>query len=254
MLPKAKKSFGQNFLRDPAILKAIITASDIQEGEVVLEIGPGTGTLTQALVDAGAKVVAIELDKDLINDLESKFQNNITLVQGDILKHNISDLVHGSYKVVANIPYNITSPIIEKFLTESIRPDRMVFMVQREVADRIIAKPPNMSVLAVVCQIYAACKKVKNVPRKAFSPAPKVDSAVIQMDVFKDQEINPEEIIRLARIGFSSKRKQLQKNLATALPLDGAEIKKILTSIGLDEKVRAEALEIKDWVQFFKQL
>jgi len=252
MLPKAKKSFGQNFLTDKTVVKKILAAAEIVPGERVLEIGPGTGVLTEALVDAGASVVAVESDKDLIPALEEKFGDRIELIEGDILKlhHSVTPSLP-SYKLVANIPYNITSDVIQTFLTAAHKPSRMVLMVQREVADRIVAKPPRMSLLSVVCQLYADVKKVTNVPAGAFRPVPKVGSAVIQMDQ-KSETGDNERVIRLAKAGFSSKRKQLHNNLVSQGFSTSDEGKEQLKKLGLDPLARAETLTVENWVNLAK--
>ncbi len=261
MLPRAKKSYGQNFLVDQTAIAKIIQAAEIKKGEVVLEIGPGTGTLTKALVEAGAQVIAIEADTDLIPALQEQFGDRITLIHGDILTIDVArslgfardDRGKGKYKLIANIPYNITSAVIERFLTTSLRPSRMILMVQKEVADRITATPPQMSLLSVVCQMYAQCKRVAVVKAGAFRPMPKVDSAIVQFDLCTPDPLqtsplvrgrvtpDPERVIALAKRGFASKRKQLKSNL-------GKQIVPILQKLGLDEKVRAENLTIKQWI------
>ncbi len=260
MLPHAKKSLGQNFLIDASVVKKIIEAAGIQKGEKVLEIGPGTGLLTEALVAAGAQVIAIELDHDLIQPLKEKFGDRIELIEGDVLSpllnHSIiQSLNHFSYKLIANIPYNITSQIIERFLSHEPRPTQMILMVQKEVADRILAKPPQMSLLSIVSQIYAECSRVTNVKAGSFRPIPKVDSAVVKFDlgdqgvvaIEKTLHVATEKTIHLAKIGFSSPRKQLQNNLSGGLHRSSEEIKTALESIGLNPKIRAEGLTVHDW-------
>ena len=268
MLPKAKKQFGQNFLKDKGIVLKIIKAAEIVPGETVLEIGPGTGILTEALVAAGARVIAVEADRDLISPLREKFGDSIELVEGDIisLHRSIAPSLHDSsrpYKLVANIPYNITSKILETFLTSKTPPTRMVLMVQLEVADRIAAAPPDMSLLSVVCQAYADVKKVFNVSRTAFKPSPNVDSAVVRLDLYNDarrppltpppyeegKRVDPEKIIRLAKIGFSSRRKQLHRNLSASTIATSAAVKDALTKIGLPPEARAETLSVHNWIQ-----
>jgi len=274
MLPRAKKSFGQNFLVDETAVQKIIQAAEIKKGETVFEIGPGTGTLTQALVDAGARVIAIEADKDLIAPLKKRFGDRIELIYGDILDsvilnpsttlrvNSVKDLLDSrsfglrpqddsggdfSFKLISNIPYNITSPILERFLTSSPRPSRMVLMVQKEVADRITAKPPNMSLLSVVCQIYAKCERVTIVKAGAFRPIPKVDSAIIRLELYRPshpalQGKDPEKVISIAKKGFSSKRKQLKSNL-------GQHIAEKLEQIELNPKIRAQELTVENWIR-----
>jgi 16S rRNA (adenine1518-N6/adenine1519-N6)-dimethyltransferase len=253
MLPKAKKQFGQNFLINTNVVKRIIEAAEIKKGENVLEIGPGTGILTEALVEAGAKVVAVELDESLIDSLQEKFDEKIKLFLGNALKLELP-VKDKKFKLVANIPYNITSEIIEKFLSKSPRPTKMVLMVQREVADRITAKPPKMSLLSVVCQVYAKCQRVMVVKAGSFRPIPKVDSAVVQFDLKEKYEFDPEEVIKIAKIGFSSRRKQLHKNLSSSLKIDSEMIKEILEKMKIDPKVRAENLTVDEWVSLSEKM
>src|SRR3989338_6460523 len=181
---KAKKSLSQNFLQDQNVIRRIVEAAEIQKGETVLEIGPGTGVLTQALLDAGARVIAVERDEDLVPALRERFGESVAFVEGDILRFAQDPVLnHGKYKLVANLPYHITSPILERFLSHAPKPTRLVVMVQKEVADRIVGKPPRMSVLSVACQLYAEVKRLFVVPAGAFRPMPKVDSAVVCLDL-----------------------------------------------------------------------
>jgi 16S rRNA (adenine1518-N6/adenine1519-N6)-dimethyltransferase len=251
-LPIAKKSFGQNFLIDELVVKKIAIAADIQKGETVLEIGPGTGLLTSALIRYGAKVIAIELDHDFIDPLEEKFGDQIELVEGDVLKLHPLPVQDGAFKLVANIPYNITSPILEKFLAHGPHPTVMILMVQKEVADRIVAEPPQMSLLSVMCQLYAKCSRVLVVKAGSFRPIPKVDSAVVRFELLKPIP-QAERVIALAKAGFVSRRKQLHHNLLpfariTNPEMDAQKIKTILLDAHLDPKVRAENLTIHDWI------
>lgn len=254
MLPRAKKSFGQNFLVDSTAVQKIIAAAEIKKGETVLEIGPGTGVLTRALVDAGAYVIAVEADKDLIPPLQKAFGGQIELIHGDALSlnHSTTPRLHDfSYKLVANIPYNITSQVLERFLTTSPRPSRMVLMVQKEVAERITAQPPKMSLLSVICQLYAKCERISIVKAGAFRPIPKVDSAVVRLDLYNPKHPSlgardPEQAIALAKRGFHARRKQLKSNL-------GPAIVPVLTSLDIDPKARAETLTVKQWMNVSKK-
>ena len=218
MMPiRAKKSFSQNWLIDDGVLETIINTAKLKRGERVLEIGPGTGILTEALLDTGACVTAVEADKDLIEPLEKKFGGKITLVHDDIFSF-VSEPLHLSalspFHLVSNIPYNITSDILRVFLTSKSKPQQMILLLQREVVDRIVAKPPKMSLLSVVCQLYACCEKTVDVPRAAFRPIPKVDSAVVRLVPRKTgSDDEREKIIKIAKAGFSNPRKQLHGNL-----------------------------------------
>ncbi len=254
----AKKSFGQHFLHDHRVIEKIIAAAEITPGETVIEVGPGHGVLTKALVEAGAKVIAIEADRDLITELEVKFPQ-AKIIFSDVLKVDISDLSRISnfafrnYKVVANLPYNIASAVIEKFFTAPIPPSEMIVMVQKEVADRILAAPGEMSVLSVACQLYADVSRVTNVAPGAFSPPPKVESAVIRLET-KKRRIKNEEIIQLAKVGFSSRRKQLHGNLAAAQVASSEEVKRSLQALGLAATARAQELSVDNWAQLFEKL
>jgi 16S rRNA (adenine1518-N6/adenine1519-N6)-dimethyltransferase len=255
--PIAKKSYSQNFLKDQSVIQKIVAAAEIIEGDIVLEIGPGTGVLTRALVEAGAKVVAVEADQSLISPLQETFGEHATIVNADILSfmksaEQLSELgiKQGEYKLVANLPYAITSAILEQFLVHPPCPSRMIVMVQREVADRIVVKPGGMSVLSVMCQLYALCKRVVNVKASAFVPAPKVDSAVVRLDLKAQEGFDPESVISLAKQGFSARRKQLHHNLKAGYK----DVKEALVSIGLDPRVRAQELSVEDWVKLTEQI
>jgi 16S rRNA (adenine1518-N6/adenine1519-N6)-dimethyltransferase len=258
MLPKAKKSFGQNWLVDKTVVVKIINAADLSEGEDVLEIGPGTGLLTKELVNSGARVTAIEMDVQLIEPLREQFGDRLDLIQGDALLVDLPEQYSDySYKLIANIPYNITSDILRRYLTQHPKPSRMVLMVQNEVALRMVATPTDMSLLSVVCQSHASCKRVTRVPAGAFRPIPKVGSAVVQLDLFDANEkwgIEPEKIISLAKAGFASRRKQLHKNIAHTVGLSSDEVKKVLEDLGLNPLVRAQELSMENWVQLTHRL
>ncbi len=249
-LPRAKKSFSQNWLVDESVVRKIIVAAQIKKGEHVLEIGPGTGLLTRALVEAGARVTAIEADKDLIEPLHVKFGEQINLIFGDAL-HTNYQLPTTNYKLVANLPYSITSEILKHFLTNADQPSQMILMVQKEVAERIIATKGKMSLLSVACQLYGECSRVTNVPRGAFRPVPKVDSAVVKVDLQakKAMDFDPEQVILIAKMGFSSRRKQLHKNLSALPDISSDQVKKALEEMGLDPRLRAQDLSIEDWIR-----
>jgi len=261
-MQRAKKFFGQNWLVDASAVKKLVNSAQIVKGEQVLEIGPGTGIITQALLEAGAKVTAVELDHDLIEPLQQKFKDSITLVQGDILRIFESGqlLFSTPFKLVSSIPYNITSDILKLFLSTSNKPEMICLVVQKEVAERITAKPPHMSLLSVVCQVYAKCEYIDTIKAGAFRPIPKVDSAVIRLTLYTNGHpklygLGPEKVIRLARLGFSSKRKQLQKNLSS-LPLDKRpeDLKSFLEELGIASNIRAENLTVDEWIKMVGKL
>jgi len=252
----AKKSLGQNFLKDEKIIEGIFDVADVTSIDWVLEIGPGTGVLTKHLVDRAEKVMAVELDHMLIEDLRQQFEEakNITLVEGNILDINIQELLatsgfaeHG-YKIIANIPYYITAPIIRMLLSLKDQPLSMTLMVQDEVADRLSAKPGDMSMLSLMAQFYATVEKKILVPKESFEPVPKVNSAVICITPKRVYE--PEEdkkLFRLARVGFSARRKTLVNNLSSSLGVSKETVEAKLTELGLRNDIRAQALSVSDW-------
>jgi len=250
---RADKKLGQNFLQDPFALEAIADAAEIQPADIVLEIGPGLGSLTRYLAVAARQVIAVELDADLIPPLEAvtKSCSNIQIHHGDILKIAPSDLIHEpEYLVVANIPYYITSAIIRHLLENEPQPRRIVLTIQKEVADRICAKPGDMSLLALSVQIYGSPRIEKRIPANAFFPAPKVDSAVLCVDIYPESKIPPDLLdtfFKLIKAGFSQKRKTLRNSLSSGLHLSPAEVERLLTKAGIDPMRRAETLSIEEW-------
>lgn len=258
---KAKKSFGQNFLTDKNIVRKIVVAAEVGPGDLVLEIGPGQGILTEALLGVGARVIAVEADEDLIEPLKEKFDSRIDLIHGDILSEIVWKKIRvivgrKKYSIVANIPYNITSPIIEMLFRAEPRPERLTLMVQREVADRLLAVPPRTSVLSIACQLYAEGKKMMQVKRGAFTPAPKVDSTVVRLDLRTEWlgSVDPEAVLKIVKAGFSARRKQLHGNLAKAKICSSEKAKEILKKITLNEKSRAENLTPEEWIRLFLSL
>ncbi|EKE19877.1 MAG: dimethyladenosine transferase [uncultured bacterium] len=258
---KAKKSLGQNFLKDAEVLGRIIKSANLSSDDVVVEVGPGQGALTELLAGVCKKVIAIELDDRLIEPLHTKFvgDKNVEIIHDDILKLNLPALMEKqlkdnnatSYKVVANIPYYITAPIIRLFLETKIPPTEVMFMVQKEVAERICAKPGEMSILAVSVQYYARALFLFTVFKESFEPMPKVDSAIIHISRnIKDEQPSAEEtkkFFRVVKSGFSAKRKTLINNLANSLQLDKKHIEDALFSIGFAANTRAQELGVEDW-------
>ncbi|MEK7072513.1 MAG: 16S rRNA (adenine(1518)-N(6)/adenine(1519)-N(6))-dimethyltransferase RsmA [Patescibacteria group bacterium] len=250
------KSKGQNFLFDQNIVAKIIASADLDNKSSVLEIGPGLGVLTDHLIQKSGQVVAVELDKKLIGFLKNKYHqaDNLEIIEGDILKLDRASLkLVTPYKVVANLPYNITSNFIRNFLETKSPPTEMIIMIQKEVAQRIIAKPGEMSLLSLSVQFYAEPKILFEVSRNSFWPSPGVDSAVISLKLkdklaFTDHKL----FFKVAKIGFSAKRKQLHNNLANGLHLRSDQIKAIIKNIGLDEKIRAQDLVMEDWINLLK--
>lgn len=241
---------GQNFLNDSAVLEKIIKASELKKTDFVMEVGPGKGVLTEQLAKYAAKVVAIELDDKLIPELQKKFAEtkNVEIIHEDILKINIPKLVESSYKIIANIPYYITSPIIRLFLEQEIQPQEIFLMIQKEVAERIVAKAGKMSILTVSVQYYAQAEIMFFVSKNSFSPVPKVDSAIIKIVPNKkfEKEID-KKFFRVVKAGFSAKRKTLINNLSASLQLEKNFVAEKLKTAGLQPTVRAQELKISDW-------
>lgn len=258
-----KKSLGQNFLFDPAVLDRIVRAGEVQAEDTVLEIGPGAGSLTRALAQAAGQVVAVELDDRLLPVLAYTTGElpNVRVVHGDILKTDLGALFAErgvtTYKVVANIPYYITSNVIRHLLEAAIKPAMIVLTVQREVAQRICANPPEMSVLAVSVQAYGQPRLAGHIPAGAFYPAPDVDSAIVRIDLFEQPLITPDEaegFFEVVKAGFSQKRKQIRNALAGGLGRKNIEAEALLQGAGLDPSRRAETLSLPEWVNLYHHI
>lgn len=250
---RADKSLGQNFLQDPIALERIVTAAEITAQDTVLEIGPGLGSLTRYLAAAARHVTAVELDERLLPALEQVLApfSNVRIVQGDILKVPPAMLVSKSgYLVVANIPYYITSAVMRHLLSFSLRPRRMVLTIQREVAERICAEPGGLSLLALSVQIYGRPRIAAHIPAGAFYPVPNVDSAALRVDLFEQPIIDDESIeifFRLAKAGFSQKRKTLRNAMAAGLRMGATQVEALLRAAGIDPQRRAETVSLAEW-------
>ena len=243
-----KQSLGQNFLSDEGLLARIVAAADLSPDDEALEVGPGLGALTRPLARVARRVVAVELDGRLLPVLENELAGlgNVELVHGDVLQLDPADWFAASYVVVANVPYYITGAILRHLLSGRPRPRRLVLTVQREVADRLTARPPEMSLLAVSVQYYGRVRLVSTVKAGAFWPRPEVDSAVVRIDVDERHLANEAAFFRLIRAGFSEKRKQLKNNLR-GLGLGDEAIAAALAAAGIDGRRRAETLTIEEW-------
>jgi 16S rRNA (adenine1518-N6/adenine1519-N6)-dimethyltransferase len=252
------KSLGQNFLQDDSALRKIISVSKIAPSDTVLEIGPGLGSLTRYLAISAKEVIAVELDKSLLPILSSvvKGFENIRVIQGDILKIKIADLFKSdSYQVVANIPYYITSAIIRHLLESQPKPKSIVLTVQKEVAQRICAKPGDMSLLALSVQVFGQPEIVAEIPSDAFFPEPNVDSSVIRLDIFSEPAIPAiylDSFFRLAKAGFSQKRKTLRNSISAGLSISVGDAEELIKKSGIDPKRRAETLSISEWTTLTK--
>lgn len=251
------KSRGQNFLFDQNIINKIIKSANLSPADTVLEIGPGLGVLTKQLVEQTGQVRAVELDKKILLFLHSRYKKvkNIEIIEGDILRLDVGSLnLPQEYKIVANLPYNITSNFIRKFLETANPPTEMVIMVQREVAQRMVEQS-KMSLLSLAVQFYADVSILFEVSRNSFWPSPKVDSAVVRISRKKSLPYDkPKEFFRLIKIGFSAKRKQLQNNLSNGLGITREEAIQLLTKVKLDEKIRAQDLSMDDWINILNHL
>lgn len=254
---KAKKSFGQNWLKDEHTLDTIIDTADIVESDTVLEIGPGLGYLTDKLLSARAQVIAVESDKDLIFPLQQKYKDeeNIQIINEDILRFNLND-IDKSYKVVANIPYYLTSALVRMLLESTNKPQSMVLLVQKEVAQRIVAVPGRMSILAFSVQYYADPEIIADVSRELFEPAPNVDSSIIKF-VIRDKPIfdaNSKILFRIVKAGFGNKRKMLKNSLSSALHIDQSVVVDVLNKCQISQNSRAQELDFEQWQRLYHQI
>jgi len=271
-----KKGLGQNFLVDPAHRARIVAAADLTPADTVLEVGPGPGVLTELIAQQAGRVVAVELDDRLIPILRERFagQPHVSIVHADILKVDVGALMlearswkleaggqgqpsassiqlpASSYKVVANLPYYITSAAIRHLLESVPPPELLVLTVQREVAERMVASPPDMSLLALGVQFYATARIVEHIPAGAFYPKPKVDSAVVRLERRPEPVVSgvtAEAFFRAARAGFSQPRKQLRNSLAAGMAVPPAQAEAWLTGAGIAPQRRAETLTLAEW-------
>lgn len=250
---RAEKSLGQNFLQDPFALEAIIAAAQIQPTDTVLEIGPGLGSLTRYLSVSANQVIAVELDRKMIRPLQAVLAPyaNVRIQQGDILELSPKDLItETDYLVVANIPYYITSAVIRHLLESDPKPRSIVLTIQKEVAERICAKPGDLSLLALSVQVYGKPRIAARIPADAFFPAPKVDSAVLVIDIYPTPQIKQELLdtfFRLIKAGFSQKRKTLRNSLSAGLHISPSNAAEMLTKLNIDPQRRAETLNLTEW-------
>jgi len=255
MALKNKKELGQNWLRDRAMLEAIADEADLSISDTVFEIGPGLGTLTSELLRRAGNVVAVELDSERAVKLPAQFPGkNLTVINEDILSYDLERLPTG-YKVVANVPYYITSKIIEKLMTAPNRPSVIVILVQKEVAERIVARPGGMSILAISAQIFAKTHLGIEIPRQFFTPVPKVDSQVVVLEM-RDKplvlEKDQKAFFRVVKAGFANKRKKLRSSMSAGLAISKSDAEKLLRQAGIDPDLRAEDLSIDDWIRLMR--
>lgn len=255
--PAPKKSLGQHWLHDHACLEAMIRAADVRLGDAVLEVGPGLGTLTTELVEVvgDGQVIAVEFDERLAAELPGRVPTgNLRVVQSDILRFDLTSLPPG-YKVVANIPYYLTSNLIRQLSESANSPQVAAILVQKEVAERVAAKPGAMSLLSVTAQFYWRVSLGRVVGAELFTPPPKVDSQILIMHhrrqpLFSDVE--PRQFFRLVKAGFSERRKTLRNALSGGLHLAKPEAEALLKSAGLDAGLRAQALTLSQWHNLYR--
>lgn len=276
---RPQKKFGQHFLTDPRILESIADAAEVSSADTILEIGPGLGHLTQVLARRAAQVIAVEVDRELVAGLQNEFANsqNVSIIAGNFLDASPIAWVRPgnkiagtgilseaagpvpasiSFKVVANLPYYITSAILRHLLEAEQKPQSIVVMVQRQVAQRIIARPPEMNLLAVSVQFFAAPRIVRTIAAGAFYPPPKVDSAVVRMDVLDKPLLSGAAVSRCFEIvhaGFRGKRKQLRNSLAHGLSRDPDSIAMALMRAHIQPTRRAETLTLDEWLACYRE-
>jgi 16S rRNA (adenine1518-N6/adenine1519-N6)-dimethyltransferase len=251
---RPNKSFGQNFLIDRSVLAKIVEAAEISQEDQILELGAGTGVLTRELAKSARRVVAVELERDMLALLEKTTANlgNVELVARNFLFLDATEVfAQAPYKLVANLPYYITAPTFRHFLESANSPRLMVVMVQQEVAQRITAKPGELSLLGVSVQFYGKPRIMAQVPAQAFYPAPKVDSAILRIDVDEHKILTQSErdsFFRVVQAGFSERRKQLHNSLAHGLHRKNEDVRTWLAAASIDASRRAETLSIEEWL------
>lgn len=256
---RPRKGLGQNFLISDGLLKRIVDAADLDQRDVVLEVGAGVGTLTRRLCERAGHVVALELDERLLPLLQQTLgaYGNVDVLHGDVLAFKPGDLVSPPYKVVGNLPYYITSAVLRHFLEASAKPSLLVVTVQKEVADRIVAGPGEMSLLAVSVQFYGQPRVIAKAPPGAFYPSPGVHSAVVRIDMHSSPQLPAEQeegFFDVVRAGFAQRRKQLRNSLSPGLKLPVEEMVEALHRAGLDERQRPQELSVAQWVRLHREL
>lgn len=255
----ARKGLGQHFLIDEEVLQTVVAAAELSPEDTVIEVGPGLGILTAELARRAGKVIAIELDTKLVLLLKRRLASlpNVDVINADILKVSPSQLLGGgdNYKVVANLPYYITSPILRHFVEAAPKPSLMVVMVQKEVGDAIVATPGKMTLLAVSLQVYSKPRIVSHVLSQSFYPPPKVDSAIVRFDLLPEPAIkvaDMDSFFEVVRYGFNSPRKQLRNSLAQGLGVKPTAVALLLEKAGVEHQRRAETLSLEEWARLYE--
>ena len=253
---KARKRLGQHFLIDNEVLQQTLSAAELTTDDIIIEIGPGLGILTRELAQRAKQVIAVELDDKLADFLRQEMASfpNVRVINRDILKIDPSDLVPEPerYKVVANLPYYITSPVLRHFLEASTRPGLMVVMVQKEVAEAIAAGPGKRSLLSISVQFYGHPRIMSAVPAESFYPAPEVGSAILRIDLYPEPAVAVDDVasfFETVRAGFASPRKQLANSLSYGLGLPKADVINVLEKANISSQRRAETLTLEEWAQ-----
>ena len=249
---RARKSLGQNFLVDGGVRSRIVSAADLSSEDTVVEVGPGRGFLTRALAEKAGSVVAVELDAALASDLTEKGLAGVRVLRADAREVPVESLIDEAtaYKLVANLPYYAASPIVRRFLESRHKPDLMVVMVQREVAQTMAARQGKMGLLSVATQVYGRPRVVCHVPPRAFRPAPKVWSSIVRIDVYDAPAVpfdSPEGFFEVVRAGFSAPRKQVRNSLANGLGVAAARMEPVLVEAGIDPSRRPQTLTVAEW-------
>ncbi|MFQ6122203.1 MAG: 16S rRNA (adenine(1518)-N(6)/adenine(1519)-N(6))-dimethyltransferase RsmA [Dehalococcoidales bacterium] len=265
---KARKRLGQHFLIDGEVLHLITSAAELTPADIILEIGPGLGILTKELARQAGWVIAVELDSKLAAVLKKTLASfdNVTIINEDILHLDPATLLReqktkltpavGPYKVVANLPYYITSPVLRHFLEASVKPEMMIVMVQKEVAEAIVAEPGQRSVLSISVQLYGKPKIVSYVPARSFYPAPEVDSALLRIDLYSQPPVavsDEKGFFELVRAGFTASRKQIVNSLAQGLRLPKIEVLALLERANIVPQRRAETLTLEEWARLWQE-
>jgi 16S rRNA (adenine1518-N6/adenine1519-N6)-dimethyltransferase len=260
---RIKKNLGQHFLIDEEILELILSTAELTGRDIIVEIGPGLGILTEELCRRAGRVIAVEIDDRLAIKLNRRLSgyHNLTVINGDILKIPLPELfteagiVSSGFKVVANLPYYITSPVLRHFLESDLKPEMMVVMVQKEVAEEIAARPGKMSLLSLGIQLYGQAEIVKNVPAECFYPEPAVDSALLKI---VPHRISPIDItdtgkfFSFVKAGFSTARKQLVNSLSNGLGISKSDVQELLDHAGITARRRAETLSLEEWAHLWR--
>ena len=251
------KSLGQHWLRDRETLIRIADEAGLKDGDTVLEIGPGQGTLTSVLLKKAERVVAVEFDTDLARKLPGQFPGkNLEVVNQDILTFDLTTLPKG-YKVVANVPYYITGKIVNTLLTSRNKPSVVVLLVQKEVAERLAAEAGRLSILGISAQVFSKVSLGDIVSAEKFTPPPKVDSMVVRMEVYERnlvEDLDEREFFRMVKVGFSAPRKKLIRNLEAGLGVDREKMRKVFGKNGLDDNIRPQEMSIDDWRKLYVDL